>query len=697
MNLFSSTNKIVSGFAVLVIVAFAFIVAGCGDDSLSSGGNYFVEQIASTPTSEVDKGSTVVVQALVTDADGMPASGRPVTFSVTPTSLGYFTPSTDTTDSDGLVASLFTAASAGSATLTATVGSNSLSKALRINESATSTGRVSIVVTPALMTANGADSAQVIITADNTDGTPVADGTVIFLTAGERFLDRDEDGYFSQGIDSVLFDANANGRWDPIGSIPSTALTVGGQVTVTYYAGSQATTVYLRATMINGSEYDYTEISAKLNPNTTVASISLTHNGEDLRVRGVGGIEFSIVTATGYDEFGNTIPDGIPIDFTIGTGPNGGENIQNQGYGPVTVNSNAQGQASVTVNSGTVPGTILLRASSGAVLSAVTHLTVNAGPPAHLTVGATNCNMRSWDVVNALNRVSVNVVDYWGNPVPDSTAVYFSTEEGFVVAQALTGVTFPKGICEVDWHSGNPRNDGIVHIYATTAGGTVGDTVAFISSGPSVYVSVLEYPSSLVADGESKGKVTVRVLDINSNYVVSGTPVKFETDYGTINGGGTQDGCYGSLFEVNYVSEVLKYDYSPVSPDDGIGAVAIVSVNAGGVVGPNTFFQTLFLTGNTYVGNSDVVIDPEIEPGTTVPFLAVVKDRSGNPLGGHRLQLSTSFGALSATSLVTDAYGEVNLFFIAPAGVGAAIVTVTDNDPRGNVSFAKKVKIKYAE
>ena len=331
----------------------------------------------------------------------MAMSGKAVTFSVSPTSLGYFTPTTDTSDANGLVASVFTAASSGNATLTATVGGNSLSKTLRINESAVSTGRVSIVLNPALMTANGADSARVTISAVNNDNTPVADGTIIYLVAGERFIDRDQDGYFSNGIDSLLFDGNANTVWDPIGSIPSTVTTAGGQAVVTYYAGSQATTVYIRATLVAGNEYDYTEISAKLNPNTTVASITLTHNGEDLRVKGVGGIEFSLVTATAYDEFGNTVPEGIPVDFTIANGPNGGENIQSQGYGPVAVNTNSQGKATVTVYSGTIAGTIRLRASSGTVLSAVTHLTVNAGPPAHISVGVANLNIRAWDVVNA--------------------------------------------------------------------------------------------------------------------------------------------------------------------------------------------------------------------------------------------------------------------------------------------------------
>lgn len=698
MKSFSLANKLALGAALAAMLALAFVVSGCGDDTLSGSGDYFIEAVYSTPTTEVTKGATAVIEAQVTDASGNPVSGKTVTFSVSPTSLGYFTPVTDTSDAYGLVASVFTAASAGSATLTATAaGGNSASKALRINESAVSTGRVSLELTPALMTANGEDSATVAITAEMEDGSPVEDGTVIYLVAGERFLDRDQDGYFSDGVDSIMFDANANGHWDPIGSIPSTTTTVNGQAQVTYHSGSQATTVYIRATMLDNGEAEYSEISAKLNPNTTVASITLDHNGEDLRVKGVGGIEFSIVTATAYDEFGNTVPEGIPVDFTIANGPNGGENIESEGYGPVTKTTNSQGQAFATVYSGTVAGTIRLRASSGTVLSAVTQLAVNAGPPAHMSVGALNCNVRSWDIVNAENEIGVNVADIWGNPVPDSTAVYFTTEEGIVVAYGLTGVGYQKGITGSRWHSGNPRNDGIVMIWVETAGGTLRDSVAFISSGPSWDVDVLQYPSSLVADGEAKGKVVVRVLDINQNYVVAGTTVKFETDFGSLNGGGTSDGCYGSLFEANYVSEVLKRDYSNVSPDDGIGAVAIVTVNAGGVVGPTTYFQTLFLTGNTYTGNSDIVIDPEIEPSSTVPFSVVVKDRAGNPLGGHHVQISASVGSLSSTAMITNEFGECNLFYTAPAAVGACIITVTDSDPRGNVSFAKKVKIKTAD
>lgn len=697
MSVFSLPKNLALVAAVVLTAALAFIVSGCGDDSLSGSGDYFIGTFTSTPTSSLDEGATAVVQAVVTDANGNVASGKEVTFTVSPSSLGYFTPAVATSDASGLVGSIFTATSPGTATLTATVTGNMMNKTMIINETASASGRVAITLTPSLVTANGEDSIVVHVEAEDAAGNPMADGTVIFLVAGERFVDKDHDGYYTEGVDSLMFDANANSRWDPIGVIPSTATIASGEATVVYKVGNQATTVYIRATMIDGSQVEYSEVSAKLNPNTTVASITLSHSGEDIRVKGVGGIEFTQVVATAYDIFGNAVPEGIPLDFVIADGPDGGENLESEGYGPVHKTTNTLGQAFVTLYSGTASGTIRMRATSGSVLSAVTQVVVNAGPPANMSIGVQMCNIRAWDMINVSNGVSANVRDIWGNPVPDSTVIWFTTEEGFVIAHGLTGIGFPKGITEVEWFSGNPRNNGIVMITAETAGGTVRDSVAFISSGPAWNVQIPTYPSSLIADGESKSKVRVYVTDINDNYVVNGTPVAFDTDYGILNGGGTADGCYGSIFETEYHSEVLKRDYSWSQPDDGIGAIAVVQVRAGGVVGPDAYFETMFLTGNTYTGNCEIIIAPEIEPMTTEPFSVVVKDRAGNPLGGHVLYLTTSVGTLSASTLVTDSYGEVNLFFTAPGIQGATVVTVTDDDPRGQVSFAKKVKIKYAE
>lgn len=694
-----TTWKIPAAVGLLGLLPL-LLLGGCGDDTLSSGANLQVTSMTVYSLGTEDIGSSVTVEVHITDVDGTAISGGTVSFSVSPSSLGYFTPASDTSDADGVVTTVFTATSSGTATLTATAGVSSKSSSLQILSSSSSEGLVSVQVVPQILTANGSDAATVTVTAVDDNGDPVEDGTVIYLTAGERFEDRDQNGYWTNNVDSLIFDANANHVWDPIGTIPSTVTTQNGTATATYVAGNQATTVYVRASMITNGSSDFAEATVKLNPNTTVANISLTHHFEDLRVRGVGGIEWTEIIATAYDEYGNTVPEGVEISFTIAAGPGGGENIEGEGYGPVTVSTNQSGQATVVLYSGTVSGTIKMRAESGSIVSAVTHIVVNAGPPANISIGAEHLNQRSWDKINVSNKIGANVSDIWGNPVPDSTVIWFSTEEGFVVAHALTGVDLGKGLAQTTWFSGNPRNDGIVFVYGCTDGGEYGqlcDTVAFISSGPAITVSVLDYPPTLQADGVDKAKVTVEVRDINQNFVVQNTPVEFNAKYGAIAGGGTVDGWNRSIVEADYNSQTLPMDYSPIHPDDGVGAYSLVTATADGMGGPNAKFTTAFLTGETYYKNSLIDIAASIEPGTTEPFTISVKDRAGNPLGGHELTVTTTVGTISGESFITDKYGEVNLWYQAPPAVGSTLITVTDEDPRGQVSFAQKVKIEYPE
>ena len=691
-------------FALIGLVAMMLLgvglIAGCGDSTLSGSGSAHFQYVASSPSGQIDRGSTAIVEARVVDATGAALSGQRVTFSVTPTALGYFTPASDTTAADGTVATVFTATSSGTATLQATVSGTTSTTSLIINDNTSGSGRITVSVTPLFMIANNSDSANVLITATKKDGTPISDGMTIFLCAGERFEDRDRDGYFTRGVDSLIYDVNANDQWDPVGSIPATATTSGGTASVYYKSGNQATTVYIRATMIDSGDVSFAEVAAKLSPNTKVASITMSANFENLRVKGVGGIEFGGLVATAYDEFGNPVPEGIPIAFTIASGPNGGENIQGQGYGPVEVSTNSNGQASVTVYSGTISGSVRLRASSGAVVSAATPFAINSGPPYKICVGAASCNLPSCEYVNMENKVTAIVGDIYNNPVPDSTAVYFSTSEGCINGYSLTGVaglggTHP-GMASVSWWSCDCIN-GRVWVYAETAGGTVKDSAMFLSTGPAVYIEILEYPSALYAQGDEKGDITVSVYDINHNFVIGNTQVEFEPQFGTIGNGGTVDGCHSSIFKTKYTAAQLKKDYSPVSPDDGIGAASFVSVRAGGMGGVSNGFTTLFLTTGTYVKSSSIDIEAEVEPGTVTPFTVVVKDRGNNPLGGHRLTLFPNGGTVTGTNYVTNEYGEISLFYTAPGAEGTYLITVTDTDPRGAVSFAKKIKVKTAE
>jgi len=254
--------------------------------------------------------------------------------------------------------------------------------------------------------------------------------------------------------------------------------------------------------------------------------------------------------------------------------------------------------------------------------------------------------------------------------------------------------TTAGGLATSVYHSGEPRNDGLAHVYASTAGGTVSDTVLIIVSGPPDTTRFLTYPLSLVADGASKGDVIVRVVDLNGNFVVGGTQVKMETDFGTCASGTTQDGINASLFETELVSQILTRDYSPVSPDDGIGAVSNLTAKADW---SSATVQVNFLTGFAYYKNCLIDIVASVMYGTTEPFTVLIKDRSGNPLGGHSLSATASSGTITGSPSITNGYGESSgLFFTAPTDttIKSATISVTDNDPRGGgMVLTKKVSL----
>jgi len=459
-----------------------------------------------------------------------------------------------------------------------------------------------------------------------------------------------------------------------------------------YFVSSDTGTVTLKARLSSGDSLTTTlhiTYTGSGSSSGTIASIEFTSAKPSIQVKGTGGIESVLLMATGYDELGNKVGAGNEIVFQILNGPHGGENLENKGYGPDTAYTGVSGQAVVTLNSGTISGTVELRAESGTIFSNVTRVAVNAGPPAYLSLGAKPLNIRGWDIVNVTSDVLAMVDDIYGNPVQDNTAVYFGTEEGMVDAYATTAGGLAKSV----YHSGEPRNDGLAHVYASTAGGTVSDSCVIIVSGPPDTTTFLTYPLSLVADGASKGKVVVRVVDLNGNFVVGGTQVDMKTDFGTCGSGTTQDGVNASIFETELTSQILTRDYSPVSPDDGIGAVSNLTAKAGW---SSATVPVNFLTGFTYYKNCSIDITSSVVYGTTEPFTVLIKDRPGNPLGGHSLSASASSGTITGSPRITNGYGESSgFFFTAPTDttIKSAIISVTDNDPRGGMVLTTKVSL----
>jgi hypothetical protein len=295
------------------------------------------------------------------------------------------------------------------------------------------------------------------------------------------------------------------------------------------------------------------------------------------------------------------------------------------------------------------------------------------------------------------------VEDVYDNPVMDSTIVYFTTNTiGMVDASAPT----LGGIAVSTFRSTADCLDGRARIIGETDGGRVKDSTLLWVSGLPAYVDIYSYPTTLFCDGKSKGKVYVEVLDGNEIYVLNGTQVEFDVwPEGSISNATTSDGCHASVAISEYTTSVLEVDYSYTVPDDGIGANATLTATAGVGAGVSDVVTIVLTTGFTHTDKSEINISGKISPGSSEPMWVLIKDRPGNPLGGHALTAYASLGTVdfdgnpeTIDTVYTNQFGEaVGWTYTAPAQLGNAYITVTDHDPRGGIILTQKIKIDVEE
>jgi hypothetical protein len=695
----SSRSSIVIWWA-LFSMALLCLTMACGERSTNSegngeGGGVVITSLVVVP-SPVQEGRSSVVDLVVQDDTGQPLSGVEVSFSVSPTNIGHCSPAVDTTDANGSAGTVFNAASAGVAVIRAGItGVTSKTVPVEVVAQTVSTEPLTIEITPDVLPADGLSTGEIEVTVRDASGFLAEDGTVVKFTAGERFNDVDEDGYFTEGVDELTSDANQNGEWDPIGFIPLYAATTDGEVNVTYIAGFRTGTAHIKVTTELDGDLLQDDATLLLVPTDSVAYIVLMPDDPIVQVRGTGGVEATQVRAMLYDDNGSRVGKDFPVEFYIIYGPEGGEALNGVTGDSITVMTDSYGEAVVTLSSGTKSGVVKLRAKSGTVLSYSSIVTVCSGPPVDISVGVTPSNIRGWDEDCVEASVCACVVDIYGNPVPDSTSVHFGTEEGLVTCCDKT----KQGCAYATYESGDPRNDGQALIWAETWGesGVIADTCLLIVSGPPISVNFLTYPEWLWADGVHKGQVRVEVLDINGNFVVDHTPVEMITDFGSIASGFTSDGRYASIYDTELLSQILTQDYSMAydDKDDSVGVVNVLTAKSGVVSGS---VNVDFVTGHTYRANCEIFVVSPVPRGATVPVEVMIKDAYGIPLGGHRIvadQAHTTGGTIVGSDY-TNKFGQaVDFSFIATTdpNVTAGVISFCDEDARGGVCIAFEIQL----
>lgn len=187
-----------------------------------------------------------------------------------------------------------------------------------------------------------------------------------------------------------------------------------------------------------------------------VNSISfVSASPKTIGLKGMGGVgvqETSTITFKVFDKVGKPM-GGVDVLFDLNTKIGG---LDLTTYSGTTADN---GTVSTIVLSGTIATPVRVTATvkgiTPAILTQSDQLVVSTGMPAQdgFSISIEKLSTESLDVDGIVDVVTARLSDHFHNPVPDGTAVYFTTSGGSIQPSCTT----IEGACSVNWTSQNPR------------------------------------------------------------------------------------------------------------------------------------------------------------------------------------------------------------------------------------------------
>lgn len=232
----------------------------------------------------------------------------------------------------------------------------------------------------------------------------------------------------------------------------------------------------------------------------------------------------------------------VELRFEFLTNPGGGAYLS-----PVTVLTDASGLARTSLNAGTVSGVAKVRASvvgsSPLIASDVVSVAIHGGPPdpVHFSVAARKANIHGRVFFGLEDQITAFVYDVYGNPVPQGTVVYFSTNRGGITGSSVTNEI---GQATAMLYSAAPsptcEDTGYAYVTAQTIDGNndvISANARVLFSGPTVIDVVYpETPSFTVPNGGSQTIVFYVGDDCGNPIVELSSITIFLTGSGTLVG-----------------------------------------------------------------------------------------------------------------------------------------------------------------
>ena len=272
----------------------------------------------------------------------------------------------------------------------------------------------------------------------------------------------DQGSLFKEPVE-VNFSSSCTSLATPSASLSSPIITSNGVATSTYLAkgcvGDDPISVNANAGGIN--------LSAATSVNVLPASVGsiefISATPENIGILGtgaLGGAESSTVVFKVLDTNANPVNNQV-VNFSLNT------NVGGVALIPSSATTDNNGFVQTVINSGTVATSVRVKAdiagSSPLISSQSSVLVVSTGIPDQdsFSLSADILNVEGWDLEGSEVQVTARMADAFNNPVPDGTAVSFTTEGGSIDPSCTT----LNGACTVTWRSQFPYPEGHVLIH----------------------------------------------------------------------------------------------------------------------------------------------------------------------------------------------------------------------------------------
>lgn len=241
-----------------------------------------------------------------------------------------------------------------------------------------------------------------------------------------------------------------------------------GIATVNYLAqGCDGTDTITATAVVNGKTIT---ASGDVTIDTAVVgSISFDQSEPaNIGLKGMGLNEVSAVSFTVLDVDGNPVINKV-VNFSLSNNI-GGAFLTN-----TTAKTDANGKVIARVHSGTKATTIKVLASvdganSNVIKTESRGLVISTGvaDDDSFSLSLQTLNPEALNYDGVVSEIYVQAADHFNNPVPEGTAVYFTTEAGSITSSCFID---DKGSCKAEWKSGGTRpSDGRSTITASIQG-----------------------------------------------------------------------------------------------------------------------------------------------------------------------------------------------------------------------------------